>query len=196
MEDKIYASELSGHCNELTAWQILAEISEALIHKGLRSIDPQYIEIGEDGHFSLAAATVSPNGDGFDAPETTGGLSTESGAVWSLGAILFFIVMGRQVMNGKGGKGQRDSSKLPYMRSEWPEMSELVQNCLQFNPARRPTLQQVYDRASQQYQRCLDEVRKGPKLKIGENSTQKEVAMVDQDIAFWPETMQVSQSNL
>lgn len=191
MEEKIYTSELSGHCNESTAWQILKETSETLIHKGLHPIDPYCIEIRDDGHFSLDLAAASANHNGFDAPETTENQLAESGSVWSLGATVFFIAMGCQVMNGKGGKGQQESSKLPYMRSEWPELSELVQQCLQFNPVRRPSLQQIHDKAMQQHQRCMDEIRKGPKFKNKGKTSSSEIDF-GQDLAFWPETMQSS----
>ena len=194
MEEKIFASELSGHCNEPTAWQIFKEVSEALLRKGLCPIDPYCIEIGDDGHSSLASAIESASHNGFDAPEATENHITESEAVWSLGASVFFVVMGCQVMNGKGGKGQQESSKLPYMRSEWPELSELVQHCLRFSPVQRPTLQQIHEKASQQYQRCIDTIRKGPKLKIAEKASPTETDLV-QDLAFWPETMQKPSSN-
>ncbi len=193
MEEKIYVSELAGHCNEMMAWQILKEVSETLIQKGLRSIDPYCIEIDDNGHFSLATTTA--NHDDFNAPETIENQLNEAGTTWSLCATVFFVIMGCQVMNGKGGKGQKASSKLPYMRSEWPELSELVQQCLQFHPTRRPTLQQVHDKALQQYQRCMDEIRKGPKFKTMGKVSQTETDLARQDLAFWPEIMQKPMSN-
>lgn len=195
MEEKIYVSELAGHCNELTAWQILKEVSETLIRMGLHTIDPYCIEIDDDGHFSLVSEQESFKRDGFDAPETTDNQISDSGVVWSLGATVFFVVMGCQVMNGRGGKGQRESSKLPYMRSEWPELSELVQQCLQFNPVRRPSLQQIHDKALQQHQRCMEEIRKGPKFKKAGKTSESETDLAGQDFAFWPEIMQTPTSN-
>lgn len=191
MEEKIYASELAGHCNELTAWQILKEVSEPLIRMGLRSIDPYCIEIGDDGHFLLDSKPKLDKHCSFDAPEVAANQITETGVVWSLGASLFFVVLGCQVMNGKGSKGQQESSKLPYMRSEWPEMSELVQQCLHFSPARRPSFQQIHDKALQQHQRCMDEIKKGPKFK---NTGKASPTGTDfgQELAFWPEAMQSS----
>ena len=186
-------AELGGHCNELTAWQVLKEVSEALFHEGLRPIDPYCIEISDDVHFSFGAKLA--NHEGFDAPEIAENQLTESGVVWSLGATVFFIVTGRQVMNDRGGKGQKESSKLPYMRSEWPELSELVQQCLQFNPVRRHSLQQVHDKALQHYQRCMDEVRKGPKFKTVGKTSQIDADLAGQELAFWPESMQKPMSH-
>lgn len=189
MEEKINTSELAGHCTELAAWQVLKEVSEILLQKGLQPVGPHCIEISDDGHFMLVSNAALASHNGFDAPEVAEGQLAESSVVWSLGASLFFIGMGHQVMNGKGGKGQRGSSKLPYMRSEWPELSELVQQCLQFIPARRPTLQQVHDKAAQHYQHCIDEIRKGPKYKTSVNTSQTETDHAGQELAFWPETM-------
>lgn len=187
MEERIFASELAGHCNEPTAWQLLKEVSGLLINKGPRHINPYCIEINDDGHFTLTAEANAEDQD-FDAPEAAGQEPTEPGAVWSLGATAFYAVMGCQVMNGKGGKGQREYSKLPYMRSEWPELSELIQQCLHFNPKHRPSLQKIHEKASQHYQRCIDEIRKGPKLKTTEALSTSELN-TKSEITFWPETI-------
>lgn len=183
MEEKIYASELAGFCTESTAWRLLKELSATLIKEGIRPVNPYGIEINDDGLFSLMPADVTAYPD-FDAPEADGQRPTESNIVWSLAATIFYIVMGCQVMNGKG---QKEGSKLPYMRSEWPELSELVQQCLQFHPERRPSLHEIHEKATQHYQRCLDEIKKGPKLKTTETASPTETK--ESIITFWPETM-------
>lgn len=186
MEEKIYASELAGFCNESTAWQLLKELSTTLINEGVRPVNPYCIEINDDGHFSLMSPEIADYPD-FNAPEANGQKPNGPNIVWSLAATVFYIVMGCQVMNGKGGKGQKESSKLPYMRSEWPELSELVQQCLHFHPERRPSLHEINEKAIQHYQRRLDEIKKGPKLKMADKTSTTETSK--QEISFWPETM-------
>ena len=88
MEEKIYTSELAGHCNEPTAWLILKEVSEGLCSQGLRPINPHCIEICDDGHF-LAIDEGLDHQDHFNAPENSNGQLNEAGAVWSLGATIF-----------------------------------------------------------------------------------------------------------
>lgn len=92
-------------------------------------------------------------------------------------------------MNGRGGRGQRDTSKLPYMRSEMPELSELVQRSLSFSPAQRPTLAEVNSQARKHYDDCLRAIKAGPKLR---NNTENDVASsssADSSEALWPEAM-------
>lgn len=187
MEEKRYTSDIAGHCNEPTAWQILKEVSEQLIDRKLPVVNPFIIEIGEDSHFVLLPSETQVAG--FDAPEADDTHRTEASTVWSLGATLFHVVMGRQVMNGKGGAGQNENSRLPYMRSEWPTMSELVQHCLRYQPSQRPTLQQIHDKAAEQHSRCLDDIRRGPKFKIATALATDGTINATNDMAFWPETM-------
>ena len=187
MSEKIPVSELAGHCNEATAWRILEEVSHQLMESKQLIVNPSIINIDEDGHFALEAAQEQQSG--FDPHEVDANSRTEAGTVWSIGATLFYIVMGGCVMNGKGGEGQSATSKLPYIRSEWPEMSELVQRCLQFEPANRPTLQEIYDKALQNFKRCQDDIRRGPKIK-STSSTSNELEAKENDLIFWPESMQ------
>ena len=187
MEEKQYTSDIAGHCNEPTAWQILREVSKQQIERKQSLINPFIIEIEEDGCFTLLSAETQVLG--FDAPEVDGAHRTEASAVWSLGATMFHIVMGHQVMNGKGGAGQSENSRLPYMRSEWPLMSELVQQCLRYHPSQRPSLQYILDKATEQYNRCMEEVRRGPKFKKTSDFTFDGSINATDDMAFWPETM-------
>lgn len=191
MEEKRYASDIAGHCNEPTAWKILMEVSDQLMNHKQLIVNPFIIEIREDRHFALS--TTETQLSGFDAPEVTTAYRNEANVVWSLGAALFYVVMGRQVMNGKGGVGQTGTSKLPYMRSEWPELSELVQRCLHYQPSQRPGLQEIYNKASEQQSRCMEEIRHGPKFKKNsENAIDGTINAADM-MAFWPESMHETQ---
>lgn len=194
MEEKRYISDLAGHCNEPTAWQILKEVSQQLMEHKHLVVNPFIIEIDENGHFTLMPAdTQQP---GFDAPATDDTNRDESSAVWSLGATLFYTVIGRQVMNGKGGTGQSEASRLPYMRSEWPVMSELLQQCLRYQASQRITLLQIHDIATKQYNRCMEEIRRGPRLKKNTDNTSEGTINAANDMAFWPETMHKTSKSL
>ncbi|MBR4146749.1 MAG: hypothetical protein IKU00_02525 [Bacteroidales bacterium] len=188
MDETLYAVELAGHCNELTSWRFLKEISEALRSDPTIPISPSLIEIKEDGGFSLVLPHGTVNMEGFEAPETANGTKNEASAVWSLAASLFYLVMGCQVMNGKGGAGQNESSKLPYMRSALPLLSELVQHCLNYHPERRPSLQEINALATEQFELCLETVKRGPKFQENSNNGKQEGAG-RQNMDFWPEPM-------
>lgn len=191
MEEQLNIAEIAGHSNESTAWLLLKEVSTDLLVHGLCPIDPYRIVITDEGLFSLTRTGTAIH-EGFGAPEYAEGQPYEKDVVWSLGATAFFIVMGRQVMNGKGGKGQQEHSKLPYLRSAWPELSELVQHCLRYDSSQRPSLQEVHDKAEQQYERCAIEIRRGPKLKETAKPSATKCNNNIQELAFWPEAMQFS----
>lgn len=185
MNEKPTIADLAGHVNEPTAWNILKDLSEQAIEHRQYLINPFLAEIREDGHFTLtSSASQQP---GFDAPEVMHANQTEASAVWSLGATIFYAVMGMQVMNGKGGQSQTPNSRLPYMRSEWPEMSELIQQCLQFDPLNRITLKNIHNMSLQHYEQCLNQIKRGPRFKRTEQLLTTEISK--QDLDFWPETM-------
>lgn len=179
------AEGFAGYCTELTAWQLLhdvvAQLQEATAAgtPASRGISPSAVMIGPEG-FVLAETAPQPV---YTAPEGGG---TPAADVWSLGATLFRLVMGCDVMNGRGGAGQRPGSTLPYMRSEMPQLSELVMHCLSYDPARRPTLAQLAEEADAQLARCREEVRKGLKHKPLDTGEQAAAQAASDS---WPEEM-------
>lgn len=196
MEEKRKAYDLAGHCNEPTAWQILMEVSKQMIERKQFVVNPSIIEIADAGEFLLLPPDGQNMDKSFEAPPSGGDRFAEADAVWSLGSTMFFIVMGQMVMNGRGGIGQKETSKLPYMRSEWPKMSELVQQCLHYLPSRRLTLQRVFEIATQQHERCVEEIRRGPRLKKITEDTKKGTINATRDTDFWPEIMHETQKHI
>lgn len=190
MEETLHASDLAGHCNEVTAWRVLRDVSGILLTDPTLPVSPYLIEICDDGSFTLAHPEESVDLGGFAAPEHGKVTPSEASAVWSLAASLFYIVMGCQVMNGKGGKAQHESSKLPYMRSALPLLSETVQQCLQFHPESRPSLQKIHDLAAQWFDFCNDEVKKGPKFQEKGSFISDTAGQTGKELDFWPEAMQ------
>ena len=186
MEDRVYAIELAGYCNELTAWHIIRDVSANLLEQP-GAVSPELIMVKDDG-FELERVDGAVDLGGFEAPEVKGGAQTEASAVWSLAASVFYLVMGCQIMNGKGGKGQHATSKVPYMRSEFAKMSELVQQCLQYRPELRPSAKEVNDIAKDQYEICAEVVNRGPKFREKANTVDKD-NKDNNELAFWPEPM-------
>lgn len=185
MDQVLYAADLAGHCNELTAWRIIKQVSGQLMSHGAMPVSPFNIKINEDGSFALTENTEAEI-DTFMAPEATAAAPTMASWVWSLAASVFYAVMGCQVMNGRGGRAQHAASKVPYMRSELPQLSELVQKCLNYRPEQRPTMLEVNQTAAAQLQRCEDLVRRGPKLR--QNIVSRNISMPSGDnCQFWPE---------
>lgn len=186
MEDRVYAVELAGYCNELTAWRILRDVSGDLLSQ-TGPVSPSLIKVNDDG-FDLSREQGDVDTGSFEAPEVSRGSRSEASAVWSLAASVFYIVMGCEVMNGKGGKGQHATSKVPYMRSEFAKMSDLVQRCLQYRPEVRPSMKEVNEIATEQYNICVEVISRGPKFRE-KPTTVADDTTIDKELAFWQEPM-------
>lgn len=118
----------------------------------------------------------------YQAPEryTLGDTACD---IWSLGATIFRLYMGCHVFNGLGGRAQQPASPLPYMRKSQPTLSLLVQDCLNHNPAQRPTAQDINTLAQSELTR-LSTVVPQRKPKLAEAAHQD---TTQQD--YWPELM-------
>ena len=190
------AEGFAGYCDELTAWQMIVDVATQVQSP---SVPPG----GEDWHapMEISPSCIAINGnvfvlvplqdchdDTFVAPELIGGktTATEKSAVWSLAATVFRMVMGCNIMNGRGGKAQKATSKLPFMRSEMPEMSRLVQQCLDYDASKRPTLAEVLATAKNNLERCKEELKDGPRMKP---ETASSTSAVEADSSAWPEEM-------
>ncbi len=186
MEKQLYAADFAGHCTELTAWKLLKDISEIVLNQQNDiNISPFFIIINDDGSFMLSTTKENVIDRIFEAPEMESRGRTEASYVWSLAATVFFCMMGCSIMNGRGGMAQHKKSKIPYMRNGMPELSKLVQECLNYDSLQRPSLQYVHQQALTHYNLCLKKVAKGPKIKSITASNNNEVNNLD----FWPDLM-------
>lgn len=181
------AADFAGYCTEIAAWRFLRDISQEVAQGGEASclITPTAVAITEDGGFTLIDVQEDP-GSPYIAPECRDGRPTMKSAVWSMAATVFKLVMGCDVFNGRGGKAQHKGSKIPYMRNEMPDLSQLLCRCLSFLPQNRPEVIEIHDMASLHFQRCLESVRRGPQFKT---TSTTDSGADDSDAGFWPEEM-------
>lgn len=187
IEHPLYASDMAGHCMEIAAWKLLCDIAPELLQQGGKAIvKPSLISIQEDGGFQLEVPQGEVAIDGFDAPECEHSGRTAESAVWSLGATVFYIMMGCQVMNGKGGGRQSVQSRIPYLRHGMPDLSELTQRCLHYQPRLRPAVQDIIVIAKTNLQRCEEQMQKGPMLHQTKDAVTHRTA---DNKGFWPEEM-------
>ena len=187
MEETIHASDFAGHCTEVTAWRILRDIShELLSRKGGNIIRPSLIKAEANEDFTLEEHAADTTVDGFDAPEVERTGRTTEGDVWSLGASVFSVMRGCQVMNGKGGRRQTSLSRVPYLKNSLPDLSELIRQCLQYRPDQRPSMKTINETAIAHYNRCMETISQGPVFRQKTETTND----AGQDHAgFWPEQM-------
>lgn len=186
------AEGFAGYCDELTAWQMIVDVATQVQSpqgedwRAPMEISPSCIAINGNGFVLVPLQDC--HDDAFVAPELIGGktTATEKSAVWSLAATVFRMVMGCNIMNGRGGKAQKATSKLPFMRSEMPEMSRLVQQCLDYDASKRPTLAEVLATARENLECCKEELKDGPRMKP---ETASSTSAVEADSSAWPEEM-------
>lgn len=197
------AEGFAGYCDELSAWQMIVDVAQKVLDDGcwvmadgqqrMADISPACVAINGSG-FTLVSLP-DRHDDAFDAPEIINSKASSpdsqhsassSAAVWSLGATVFRMVMGCNIMNGRGGKAQKATSKLPVMRSEMPALSRLVQQCLDFDPNKRPAMKDVLATAKKNLERCRKEQEKGPRMKP---ETASSTSAVQTDSSLWPEEM-------
>ena len=172
---------VAGHVSVRMIWRLIHDICSALdcIHSAgyiHHNVNPS--NILWDGKlflltgFSLCSPShscmddkhsICRNSHRFTAPEVLPDASSMTD-VWSLGATIFHLYMGSFVFNGLGGRAQHYGSPLPYMRKSLPALSNLVQQCLSFNPDDRPTAHEIYGLARMELDKVLS-VNEGRKLK-------------------------------
>ena len=180
---------------EETAWRLMNELSSALaslhaagIYHG--DVNPSNI-LWDGGHFILSdfgssaqfgeePRAMDESSYPFAAPE-----QRRSGAsdIWSLGASIFFLIMGNPVFNGMGGKAQEAASSLPFMRKTMPELSQVISRCLAFLPADRPSAEELAELSTQWMDNGKRTDNKRPVAsRIKETSSSEETG-------YWPDEM-------
>lgn len=166
---------LAGEIDELTAWQILHDVAMQATNS-TTPISPDHIFI-DSSHFVLSEWSESRD-KRFVAPE---GYSP----VWALAATVFYVYLGCHVFQGLGGKGQTATAPIPTLRRVLPELSNLLIECLDFNPDNRPNMSEIEKIAEDNIRRCKSIQSDFPPLKkISENTI-----AADEIDTYWPEEM-------
>lgn len=186
---------IAGYVNEKTAWKLILDIASALDYmhcKGMCHADVKPSNILYGGESFLLGDLGSCFGEGekplasdkssyqFCAPEKKRSFGSD---IWSLGASVFYLVMGVPVFGGLGGRAQKGESDIPIMRKSMPELSGCVKRCLDYSPKMRPSAAELMALAREQLARCQALNLPRP-LKA-----QAEPSVTDANAAFWPETM-------
>ena len=65
--------------------------------------------------------------------------------VWALGATIYEVLTGNKPFGEEGGKNQRIDTPMPPLSDQSTAVIDIVYACLQANPKKRPTAQQIMD---------------------------------------------------
>lgn len=166
---------LAGEIDELTAWIIMRDVARQAAALAT-PISPAHILI--DGQGFILSPWSASHDVRFTAPE---GYSH----VWALAASVFYIFLGTHVFQGLGGKGQTPTAPVPTLRRALPELSSLIINCLDYDPSRRPSLEQVAQLADSNAARCQASLDERPPMKSADSNP----LSADELDSLWPEDM-------
>lgn len=142
-------SDLASGLNELHTHQ------PQIIHGDIR---PNNILIVSDEDFVLTNYGIRFESDAqkinnhdesiaYMAPERfqNNALVGSESDVWALGATLYEVLTGNKPFGEEGGKNQRLDTPMPPFSDQSAEIIDLVYSCLQADPRKRPTAQQIID---------------------------------------------------
>ena len=194
--------EVAGYMSVKHIWQLLHDMASALsaLHQvNIGHLDVKPSNILYDGHRFLLSdfgscseisgeqspeRVISDHSSyRFDSPELIKGEYTVACDIWSLGATVFHLFMGCDVFNGLGGRVQKETSPLPYMRKNLPVLSELVIRCLAFDSHQRPTALEIVELAQDQLKQTVSVTKERSLKKRSEG-----ISSCCDD--FWPEVME------
>lgn len=199
---------IAGFFREKEMWLLLKNVSNAIMDLNSRGyghfdIKPSNILIADDGfilsdfgacmRFDVplnrddSVTAIDSSSFRFDAPERNSSVRKESD-IWSLGATAFYLYLGSHVFFGLGGRGQHKKSVIPYLRKDVPVLSSLISRCLNFEPKDRPSVSDINQIATEQYNILQTQNENHPALKSNMNST-KSLESANDDSDFWPEEM-------
>jgi TonB family protein len=85
------------------------------------------------GNLPATVTTSSP----YDPPEATGGLGSAAGDIWGLGITLFEALTQHLPADAESG------TESPFPATVPPEFAKIIRQCLNLNPAARPTAAQL-----------------------------------------------------
>lgn len=188
-------SHVAGHVTERMVWMLLRDIASVIDYLVAQSlyhgdIKPSNIlwdaamgfilsDFGACAPLSSGSERKDLSSYQFAPPEK---VSVERSDIWSLGASVFHLVLGRGVFGERGGRGQVPSAAVPLMRRNMPELSALVGRCLSYDPTDRPSAGEVLREAERMLQGDRVWIPQRP-LKDAPS------ALADCPHPFWPERM-------
>ena len=166
-------SEIAGYMTEKSVWRLMLFLSEEWEKDSalFAQVNGDAIGVMHDQFISLAPA----NSKRMDEPT----------AVWTLGAWVFYALMGVPVLDGNGQKNQTSSTEIPHISASHcsSALDGAIHRSLSFDGSKRPTMHDIHEIAERQL-KVKDEPRKRLTNSKGKHYHKSLVS-------FWPEEMTV-----
>lgn len=193
---------IGKNMSDRVTWKLISDIASGL--NGLHTHQPQIIHndikpsnilvFDNEGfmltnygiHFETDIQRIDNNSDSmaYMAPERFHGTSAphSENDIWAFGATLYEVLSGNKPFGEQGGKNQRPDTPMPPFPDYPDEIKDLVYTCLQFDPKKRPTAQQIKDAARSKKslvkQKKKDSPERTKKPSGNDNRKKKSVAIV------------------
>ena len=177
--------DIAGFCPEEAVWKMMADVSAFLLKEHVGYVlTPDSIVI--DGQ-NFMVETKDEIVNEFMAPEYIEGAKNEGSlAVWSLGAVAYYMATGHIVFGGHGSCYQKEHPlvSLPVLPKGLQELSFLLQKCLYYSPNDRISLEKLNELSLQGVHFCEKRQRKTTVLSVNGQETKE-----NNNGEKWPEEM-------
>lgn len=145
-------SDMASGLNELHTHQ------PQIIHKSVRPSniivynDEDFLLTNYGIHFESDSQIINNQDDNvaYMAPERfrDNAVAGPKSDIWALGATLYEVLTGDKPFGAEGGKNQLLDTPMPPLSDQSAGIIDLVYACLQADPKKRPTAQQIMDKTS------------------------------------------------
>lgn len=181
---KIVLDHIAGYATERTVWQLIQFISERWKEDEGIIIQPDMIVVGDAEFYAGRRMENNKKSVAYLAPEckgNDGGNVSEKAEVWSVGALAFYMLMGKEIFDGKGGSTQYKNTQIPRISSSHcsDSLSGIIYRCLNYEPTERPTMSELKETATRLLQR-----RYAPTKRLVNRQGKSFMASI---VKFWPE---------
>ena len=133
---KITLDDISGYMSEKSAWRMILFAAERWNSKGAVASRASDFVIVDDKWTVEQCHALQPIEPGLIPPEEYCNMNVEhdkeKAAVWTIGALAFYAIMGVEIFDGMGGRNQTLSTKIPYIKSSHCSsvLSRTIHKCL------------------------------------------------------------------
>lgn len=156
--EKITLNDIAGLATEKTAWRLLHSLSQDWQPGLLAEATPADVVVAGEGFEITPVGAPAQDLYAYQAPERDTQQATHSNEcaeVWTLGLMTFYALMGTDIFEHQGGKAQSSDTLIPRIGKTHcgQQLSDLIYSCLQYDPAKRPTMSQIHSISLQALQR-------------------------------------------
>lgn len=184
MNKIITLRDIAGFCPEEAIWKMIVDLGQSIKDNHQCPLSPDEVII--DG-MSFLLGEKSSDRFQFLAPECTNEASCgQAQLVWSLGALIYYASSGRILFGGNGSIYQKNHPNvlLPSLRKSHQSLTALMQQCLQYDPSSRISINKLIDEAQRGLGSCRKTMRGHCK-----STEESAPSSANQRKENWPEEM-------